>query len=59
MYLSFAGLKTAILKISQNIKTEKDKYDLAASFQKTIIDILIKKTAAFLNIVLIIKTKNL
>ena len=34
--LSFAGLKTAILRISKNIKTEQEKFDLAASFQKTI-----------------------
>ena len=31
--LSFAGLKTAILKISKTINTEQDKFDLAASFQ--------------------------
>ena len=42
--LSFAGLKTAVLKISKTIKSEQDKYDLAASFQKTIINILYKKT---------------
>ena len=42
--LSFAGLKTAILKISKNIKTNQDKFDLAASFQKTIEEILYKKT---------------
>ena len=42
--LSFAGLKTAILKISKTIKSEQDKYDLAASFQKTIQEILYKKT---------------
>ena len=42
--LSFAGLKTAILKISKTIKSEQDKYDLAASFQKTIEKILYKKT---------------
>tara|TARA_Y100000389_G_scaffold68820_1_gene65356 strand:- start:10938 stop:12014 length:1077 start_codon:yes stop_codon:yes gene_type:complete len=42
--LSFAGLKTAVLKISKNIKTEKEKFDLAASFQKTIEEILYKKT---------------
>jgi len=42
--LSFAGLKTAILKISKLIKTEQEKFDLAASFQKTINDILHKKT---------------
>ncbi len=42
--LSFAGLKTAILKISKTIKSEQEKYDLAASFQKTILEILYKKT---------------
>ena len=42
--LSFAGLKTSILKISKNIKTDQEKYDLAASFQKTIEQILYKKT---------------
>ena len=42
--LSFAGLKTAILKITKQIKTEPEKFDLAASFQKTIIEILYKKT---------------
>tara|TARA_B100001248_G_scaffold38611_1_gene24729 strand:+ start:971 stop:2044 length:1074 start_codon:yes stop_codon:yes gene_type:complete len=42
--LSFAGLKTAILKISKEINTEKEKFDLAASFQKTIEEILYVKT---------------
>ena len=42
--LSFAGLKTAILKISKKIKTDQEKFDLAASFQKTVIEILYKKT---------------
>ena len=42
--LSFAGLKTSILKISKKIKTEQEKFDLAASFQKTINEILYKKT---------------
>jgi len=42
--LSFAGLKTAILKISKTLKTDQDKYNLAASFQKTIEEILNKKT---------------
>ena len=42
--LSFAGLKTAILKITKQIKTDQEKFDLAASFQKTIIEILHKKT---------------
>ena len=47
--LSFAGLKTAILKITKNIKTEKEKFDLAASFQKTIEEILYKKTRIAFN----------
>jgi N6-L-threonylcarbamoyladenine synthase len=42
--LSFAGLKTAVLKISKQIKTDQEKYDLAASFQKTIEEILFKKS---------------
>ena len=42
--LSFAGLKTAVLKISKQIKTEQEKYDLAASFQRTIEEILYKKS---------------
>ena len=42
--LSFAGLKTAVLKISKDIKNEQDKFDIAASFQKTILDIMFKKT---------------
>ena len=42
--LSFAGLKTAVLKITKNIKTEQEKFDLAASFQKTVEEILKKKT---------------
>ena len=42
--LSFAGLKTAVLKIAQQIKTNQEKYDLAASFQKTIEEILYKKS---------------
>ena len=41
---SFAGLKTAVLKISRTIKTEQEKYDLAASFQNTIERIIYKKT---------------
>ena len=47
--LSFAGLKTAILKITKNIKTEQEKFDLAASFQKTIEEILYKKTKIAFN----------
>ena len=42
--LSFAGLKTAILRIAKKIKTEQEKFDLAASFQKTIEEILYIKT---------------
>jgi len=46
--LSFAGLKTAILRIMKNINSEQAKYDLAASFQKTIEEILyIKSKIAF------------
>ncbi len=47
--LSFAGLKTSILKISKQIKTDQEKFDLAASFQKTIIEILYKKTKIAFN----------
>ncbi len=47
--LSFAGLKTAILKISKTIKNEQEKFDLAASFQKTIEEILFKKTKIAFN----------
>jgi N6-L-threonylcarbamoyladenine synthase len=42
--LSFAGLKTAILRISKHIKTDQEKFDLAASFQKTVEQILYKKS---------------
>ena len=42
--LSFAGLKTAVLKIARQIKTNQEKYDLAASFQKTVEEILYKKS---------------
>ena len=42
--LSFAGLKTAVLKISKNLKNKEEKYHLAASFQKTINEILYEKT---------------
>ena len=47
--LSFAGLKTAILKITKTLKTEQEKFDLAASFQKTIEEILYKKTKIAFN----------
>ena len=57
--LSFAGLKTAVLRITKNIKNEKDKYDLAASFQKTIEEILYKKSkVAFQEFNKINKNKN-
>ena len=46
--MSFAGLKTAILKISKFIKNDDDKKDLAASFQKTIQEILYVKTKMLL-----------
>tara|TARA_Y100000741_G_scaffold104070_1_gene77668 strand:- start:414 stop:1487 length:1074 start_codon:yes stop_codon:yes gene_type:complete len=42
--LSFAGLKTAVLKISKTIKSDQEKYNLASSFQKTIEDILCTKS---------------
>ncbi len=47
--LSFAGLKTAVLKSSMKIKSKKEKYHLAASFQKTINEILYKKTKIAMN----------
>ena len=47
--LSFAGLKTAVLKIAQKIKDDQEKFDLAASFQKTIEKILHKKTKIAFN----------
>ena len=57
--LSFAGLKTAILKISKEIKTDQEKFDLDASFQKTIIEILYKKTkVAFSEFEKLIKLKE-
>ncbi len=42
--LSFAGLKTAVLRVTKNIKTDQERFDLAASFQRTIEEILYKKT---------------
>ena len=42
--LSFAGLKTSILRISKTINTQQQKFDLAASFQKTVGEILYRKT---------------
>ena len=43
--MSFAGLKTAVLKEAEKIKNNRQmRYDLAASFQETINKILRKKT---------------
>ena len=42
--LSFAGLKTAVLRTSKKLKNQKEKYHLAASFQKVINEILYEKT---------------
>ncbi len=47
--LSLAGLKTDILRKSKSIKSEQDKYNLAASFQETINKILKKKTEIAMN----------
>jgi len=57
--LSFAGLKTAVLRITRQIKSEQEKYDLAASFQKTIEEILYQKTKiAFKEFKQLTKKKN-
>ena len=48
--LSLAGLKTDILRKSKNMKSNQDKYNLAASFQETINKILRKKTEVAMNI---------
>ncbi len=50
--LSFAGLKTAVLKTSKILKNEKEKYNLAASFQKTINEILYEKTKVAMKVFL-------
>jgi len=42
--LSFSGLKTAVLRVSKQIKNDQERYDLAASFQKAIEEILYKKS---------------
>jgi len=47
--LSFAGLKTAVLRTSKTIKNKKEKYHLAASFQKVINEILYEKTKVAMN----------
>ena len=41
--LSLAGLKTDVLRKSKNIKSNQDRYDLAASFSRKINKILVKK----------------
>jgi len=48
--LSFAGLKTAVFKISKKLKNDEEKYHLAASFQKTIEDILCEKSKLAMNL---------
>ncbi len=49
--LSFAGLKTAVLREAKKIKDDKKmKYNLAASFQNTINKILYKKTRIAIDI---------
>ena len=47
--LSFSGLKTAVLRLSIKLNSKKEKYHLAASFQKTINEILYKKTKVAMN----------
>jgi len=47
--LSLAGLKTDVLRKSKNIKSDQDRYNLAASFQETINKILRKKTEIAMN----------
>ena len=42
--LSLAGLKTAVLRKSKEINLDKERYNLAASFQYTINKILVEKT---------------
>ena len=56
--LSFAGLKTAILRIVKKIKTKQEKFDLAASFQKTIEEILYAKTKVAIEEFKKINSKN-
>jgi len=47
--LSFAGLKTAVLKIAKKLKNKNEKYHLAASFQKTVNEILYEKSKIAMN----------
>ena len=48
--LSLSGLKTDVLRKSRNIKSTKDRYDMAASFQEAINKILRKKTEVAMKI---------
>tara|TARA_B110000444_G_scaffold137895_1_gene129416 strand:- start:232 stop:1029 length:798 start_codon:yes stop_codon:yes gene_type:complete len=57
--LSFAGLKTAVLKITKKINTDQERFDLAASFQKTVEEILfIKSKVAFKEFIKLNGDKN-
>jgi len=56
--LSFAGLKTAVLRTTKELKNKQEKYHLAASFQKTINEILNEKTKTAMNIFLKNKKKQ-
>ena len=56
--LSFAGLKTAVLHASKKIKDKQDKYDLAASFQFTINEILRVKCKKAMELFLSTNKKN-
>jgi len=56
--LSFAGLKTAVLRTSKTLKNQKQKYHLASSFQKTINEILYEKTKVAMELFLKNKKKN-
>ena len=56
--LSFAGLKTAVLHASKKIKNKQDKYDLAASFQFTINEILRVKSKKAMELFLSNNKKN-
>ena len=48
--LSLAGLKTAVLRKSKEINLDKERYNLAASFQYTINKILVEKTKVAMKI---------
>ena len=56
--LSFAGLKTAVLHASKKIKNKQDKYNMAASFQHTIKEILKVKCKKAMEIFLQNNKKN-